>query len=94
MGNLRFKIDWASLATGRKLTVFALFTLYLRAFNKGFFALRVWGAYISRGLHMEGLTFGILRYVNLNRKQYLINLFLLLCSTKKITDKLLSKAWR
>ena len=70
------------------------FTLYLRAFNKGFFALRVWGAYISRGLYMEGLTFGILRYVNLTRKQYLINLFLLLCSTKKITDKLLSKAWR
>ena len=25
VGNLRFKIDWASLATGRKLTVFALF---------------------------------------------------------------------
>ena len=24
-GNLRFKIDWASLIVGRKLTVFALF---------------------------------------------------------------------
>ena len=54
------------------------FTLYLRAiseykppgglyleerFNGGFFALLVWGAYIWRGLYMEGLIFGILRYV-------------------------------
>ena len=54
------------------------FTLYLRAifqvqapgglyserrFNGGFFALPVWGAYIWRGLYMEGLIFGILRYM-------------------------------
>ena len=26
------------------------------------FALRVWGAYVCRGLDMEGLIFGILRY--------------------------------
>ena len=26
-GNLRFKIDWASLIVGRKLTVFAIFQL-------------------------------------------------------------------
>ena len=32
-------------------------------FNGGFFALRVWGAYIWRGLYMEGLIFRILRYV-------------------------------
>ena len=53
------------------------FTLYLRAiskykpqgglylegrFNEGFFALRVWGAYIWRDLNIEGLIFGILRY--------------------------------
>ena len=53
------------------------FTLYLRTifqvqapgglylegrFNGGFFALPVWGAYIWRGLYMEGLIFGILRY--------------------------------
>ena len=53
------------------------FTLYLRAiskykppgglylegrFNGGFFALRVSGAYISKGLYMEGLIFGLLRY--------------------------------
>ena len=33
-GNLRFKmskIDWASLIAGSKFTVFACFTLYLRA---------------------------------------------------------------
>ena len=68
-GNLRFKIDWASLTFGRKFTVFALyFTLYLRAiskykspgglylegrFNGGFFALQVWGAYTWRGLFSE-----------------------------------------
>ena len=61
-GNLRFKIDWASLIVGRKFTVFALFYfvfegnfpstshlggLYLEGpFNGGFFALRVWGFYI------------------------------------------------
>ena len=65
--NLRFKIDWVSLTVATKLTVFALF--YLRAiskynppgggvyldgrFNGGFFALRVWGAYIWRGLFSE-----------------------------------------
>ena len=55
---------------------FLCFTLYLRAiskyklpgglylegrFNGGFFELRAWGAYIWRGLYMEGLIFGILR---------------------------------
>ena len=28
-----------------------------------FFALPVWGAYIWRGFYMDGLTFGILRYL-------------------------------
>ena len=38
--------------------------LYLEGrFNGGFFALPVWGAYIWRGLYMEGLIFGILRYI-------------------------------
>ena len=69
-GNLRFKIDWASLINRRKFTVFALFTLYLRAiskykppgglylegrFNGGLFALRVWGAYIWRDYTWRGL---------------------------------------
>ena len=33
-----------------------------RRLNGGFFALLAWGAYIWRGLYMEGLIFGILRY--------------------------------
>ena len=34
-GNLRFKIDWASLIVGRKFTVFALFYFVkLRAISK------------------------------------------------------------
>ena len=37
--------------------------LYLEGrFNGRLFALRVWVAYIWRGLYMEGLIFGILRY--------------------------------
>ena len=37
--------------------------LYLEGrFNGGFFALRVWGAYIWRSLNMKGLIFGTLRY--------------------------------
>ena len=32
--NLRFKIDWASLIVGKRFTVFAFFTLYLRAISK------------------------------------------------------------
>ena len=54
------------------------FTLYLRAiseykspgglymerrFNRQFFALQGWGAYIWRGVYMEGLIFRILRYI-------------------------------
>ena len=65
---MRFKIDWANLIVGRKFTVFALFYfvfegnfqeqapggLYLEGrFNGGFFASRVWGAYIWRGLFSE-----------------------------------------
>jgi len=75
-GNLRFKIDWASLIVGSKFTVFALFYfvfegnfqiqasggLYLEGrFNGGFFFFFFWGAYIWRGLYMERLIFGILR---------------------------------
>ena len=68
-GNLRFKIDWASLIAGSKFTVFALswfciwgqfpttsppWGLYLEGrFNGGFLALPVWGAYDWRGLFSE-----------------------------------------
>ena len=65
---MRFETDWASLVVGRNFTVFALFYfvfegnfqgqdprgLYLDGrFNGGFFALRVWRAYIWRGLLSE-----------------------------------------
>ena len=75
---MRLEIDWASLIVGRKFTVFALFYLvfegnfpisrpqgglYLEGqFDRGFLALPVWGAYIWRGLYIEGLIFRILRY--------------------------------
>ena len=68
---MRFKIDWASLIVGKKFTVFALFCFvfegnfqvqapggaYIRRgdLTEGFFALRVRGTYIWRGLYMEGL---------------------------------------
>ena len=32
--------------------------------TEGFFALPFWGAYIWRGLYMEGLTFGIYGIIN------------------------------
>ena len=67
-GNLRLKIDWASLIVGSKFTVFALF-YFVREGNfpssfrgayiwrgditEGFFALPVLGAYNWRGLFSE-----------------------------------------
>ena len=76
---MRFKIDWASLIVGSTFTVFALFYFVFEGnfpgtssrgayiwrgdLTEGFFALPVCGAYIWRGLYMEGLIFGILRYV-------------------------------
>ena len=67
---MRFKIDLANLIVGSKFTVFALFYfvfegnflstsprgLYLEErFKGGIFALPVWGAYIWRGLYLEGI---------------------------------------
>ena len=57
-GNLRFKIDWASLIDGSKFTVFALFFF---VFEGNFPSTSPRGAYIWRGLYMEGLIFAILR---------------------------------
>ena len=62
-GNLRFKIDWASLIVGSKFTVFALFYF---VFKGNFPSTSPWGAYIWRGDLMEdflrypfgGLIFG------------------------------------
>ena len=65
------------------------FTLYLRAISKykppgglylegringGFFALRVWGAYICRDIYMERLIFGILRYHVYDHHYYYYNI--------------------
>ena len=69
-GNLRFKINWATLIDGRKFTVFALFCFVFEgnfqvqthggggaSIRRGdlteVFTLRVWGAYIWRGLFSE-----------------------------------------
>ena len=54
-GNLRFKIDWASLIVGKKFTVFALFCF---VFEGNFQVQAPGGAYIRRG----DLTEGFLRY--------------------------------
>ena len=54
-GNLRFKIDWASLILGTKFSVFLCFTLNLRAISK---YKPPKGAYIWRG----DLTEGFLHY--------------------------------
>ena len=54
-GSLRFKIDWASLIVGSKFTVFALFYF---VFEDNFPSTSPRGAYIWRGLYMEGLIFG------------------------------------
>ena len=54
-GNVRFKIDWASLIVGRKFTVFALFDF---VFEGNFQVQAPGGAYIWRG----NLTERFLRY--------------------------------
>ena len=75
-GNLRFKINWASLVVGRKFTVFALFSLEFEgnfqvqapgelifggAIEWSVLCVTSFGAYIWRGLYKEGLIFGTLR---------------------------------
>ena len=79
-GNLRFKIDWASLILGRKFTVFALFYFVFEGNFQVQDAPPRGGAYIWRGdltegflryefggLYLEGLIFGILRYFFLKK---------------------------
>ena len=51
-GQLRFKIDWASLIVGMKFTSFACFSLYL-AISKYKPARGGGGAYTWRGLFSE-----------------------------------------
>ena len=76
--NLRFKSTGLALQLELNLQFLLCFTLNLRAifqvqapqgliigrvFNGGFFVLPVRGAYIWRGLYIEGLIFGILQYL-------------------------------
>ena len=78
-GNLRFKIEWASLIVGSKSTVLAL--LYF-IFEGNFPSTSPRGAYIWRGdltedfcvtglggLYMEELIFGILRNASKNHQK-------------------------
>ena len=67
-GNLRLKIDWASLLLGRKTTVFLCFTLYLTDISKykppaelifgGAIERRVFCVTSLGGLYLEGLIRG------------------------------------
>ena len=70
---MRFKLENASLIVGSEFTVFALFYV---VFEGNFPSTSPWGAYIWRGdltegflryrfggLYLEGLIFGILRYL-------------------------------
>ena len=76
-GKFSFQTQLGQLIVGRKFTVFVLFYFVFEGkfqvqaplgglysegrCNRGFFALRVWGAYIWRGLNKDGLVFGILQ---------------------------------
>ena len=76
-GNLRFKIYWASLKVGRKFTVFAMFYFVFEGNFQvqapgglifgGAIYLRVFWVTSLGGLYLEGLIFGILRYVYLTK---------------------------
>ena len=59
-GNLRFKIDWASLIVRRKLTVFVLFYYVF----EGNFQVQAPGGLIFGGAYTwRDFFFGILQYV-------------------------------
>jgi len=64
-GNLRFKIDWASLIALSKFTVFALFYF---VFEGNFPSTSSRG-----GLYLEGLIFGILRYFQMQYSCFISN---------------------
>ena len=56
---MRFKIDWASLIVGSKMPFLLCFTLYLKAI----FQVQAPAGGLFVGLILEGLIFGILRYL-------------------------------
>ena len=76
-GNLRLQIDWASLIVGSKFTVLVLFYFVFEGNfpSKSSRGLIFGGAILRRvfcvtglgGLYLEGLIFGILRYLYTNK---------------------------
>ena len=87
-GNLRLKIDWASLIVGSKFTVFALFYL---VFEGNFPSTSPQGASIWRGDLTEGLIFGILRYFSPLIRESLDSIFNLKKKTKQKNSSLRSR---
>ena len=78
-GNLRFKIDWASLIVGSKFTVFALFYF---VFEGNFPSSSPRGAYIWRGDLTEGFLrcrFGGLIYGGAYFRNFTVLLTFLEC---------------
>ena len=64
-GNLRFKIDWASLIVGRKFTVFPLFYFVFEGdLTEGFLRYEFGGAYIWRSSFSEFYSIPFLPTVN------------------------------
>ena len=61
--------------------------LYLEGrFNAGFFVLPVCGAYIWRGLYMEELIFGILRYLRAKTNFSIIIIIIIIIIINKFCD--------
>ena len=70
-GNSRFQIDWASLVTGTKFTVFALFYFVFGIYFLNMSSRGAWRGDSTKGIlryhfgggfYMELLIFGISRY--------------------------------
>ena len=57
-GNLRFKIDWASLEVERKFTDFALFYFAFECKSTSPRGAYIWRDYLTEGLYLEGLIHG------------------------------------
>ena len=53
-GNLRFKIDWASLEAGRKFTVFALFYFAFECKSTSPRGAYIWRDYLTEGFLRHG----------------------------------------
>ena len=101
-GKFAFQNQLGQLLVGKKFTVFALFYFVFEGkfqvqaprgglhseeqFNGGFFGLPFWGAYMWRGLYMEGLIVGILLYsFNFQRfvSKHSISIYMYTCANRK-----------